>query len=204
MRHRFGYPNGELSEMIRKGFPPDFRGRAIDVGASDGVTVNSTYLLEKLYGWTVLSVEANPSYTSYLQANRALVEMCACGSNPQTSSPFHVHLDNPEAFSALERVKHPMTKPKHDSKWGVIKVPVRTVNQLLAKWEFGRLDALCVDTEGTEIDVLKGFDVERWNPMVIVVESWDKDGPTQEYVRNLGYTQVDTLVQNYVFSRRVR
>jgi hypothetical protein len=37
-----------------------------------------------------------------------------------------------------------------------------------------------------------------------VVESWDEDGPTHEYVRSLGYKHVDTLVQNFVFRRESR
>jgi FkbM family methyltransferase len=201
--HHFFPPNGLLTGMIHKHFP-DYRGYCIDIGASDGVSVNTTYVLEKQYHWTVLSVEANPAYKPYLDSNRAFVEICACGSNPQTSCLFHVHLDNPESFSALEVNRHPLVKPKPNSKWGTIKVPVRTVEQLLRKWEFPKLDCLCIDTEGTEPDVLASCDVGKWQPKIIVVEAWDKDAPIHGAVRALGYSLVDTTVQNYVYLRGKR
>jgi FkbM family methyltransferase len=204
MTHRFFAPNGELSNMIRKHFPPDYLGHAVDVGASDGVSVNSTYLLEKLYRWTVLNVEANPYYKPFLVANRAFSEICACGAEAKDAEDFHVHLDNPEAYSALKRTNHPKQHAKDGAKWSKIQVHVKTVYQLLVKWEFPRLDALCIDTEGTEVDVLAGCDISRWKPRVIVVESWDADGPIHDVLRKIGYEQADTLVQNYVYVRRHR
>jgi FkbM family methyltransferase len=199
--HKFFAPNGELSEMILKHFPRGCQGYAVDVGASDGVSVNSTYVLEKLYRWTVLSVEANTYYKPFLQANRPFVEMCACASEPQDDALFHVHLDNQEAYSALTVSRHSKYHAKPGAKWRNIYVPVRTVDQLLAKWEFPQLNVLCIDTEGTEVDVMRGCDIDKWKPRVIVVESWDEDGPTHEYVRKLGYKHADTLVQNYVYRR---
>jgi FkbM family methyltransferase len=190
--------------MIRKHFPPDYRGHVIDVGASDGVSVNSTYTLEKLHRWTVLSVEANPFYKPYLQANRAFVEMCACSSESKESAPFFIHTDNPEAYSGLEIVRHPKFHAKSNATWKKTTVPVRTVDELLAKWQFPSLDAICVDVEGCEVEVLKGCDFNRWKPKVVVVEAWDKTGPTHDYVKSLGYHHVDTLVQNYVYARDKR
>jgi FkbM family methyltransferase len=204
MTHKFWGPNGELSQMILKGFQNHYQGYAVDVGASDGVSINTTIMLEKNYRWTVLSVEPNPYFKPFLHANRAFVEMCACGSTPQEEAPFHIHLENPEAYSALNVRKHPINKPRPDAKWSTIMVPVRTVDQLLAKWEFPRLDVLCVDTEGTEVDVLKGCELKRWKPTIIVVECWDKTGPTHEYLREQGYRCADTSVHNYVYLREVR
>jgi FkbM family methyltransferase len=187
--------------MILKHFPPGYQGHAIDVGASDGVSINTTLLLEKQFRWTVLSVEPNPEFKPYLEANRAFVEICACGSKPQTDAEFYVHLDNPEAYSALTVAHHPVEHPNDGARWKRITVPVRTLDQLLEKWEFPRLDVLCVDVEGTELDVLKGCDLRRWQPKVIVVESWDKTGPVHDYLKELGYSLVDTSVHNYVYLR---
>ena len=71
-------PNGYLSQWILDQFPEGYRGYAIDVGASDGVSVNTTWALERAHAWTVLSVEANPEFRDQLIRERAWVEMCAC------------------------------------------------------------------------------------------------------------------------------
>jgi FkbM family methyltransferase len=202
--HRFWPPNGDLSEMIRKHFPADYHGHAIDVGASDGVSVNTTYVLEHRYRWTTLSVEANPHYRPFLYANRAFVEICACGKEPQDAAPFYVHLDNPESFSALTIAAHPVEHPKPEAKWQKIEVPVRTVEQLMTRWEFPKLDCLCIDVEGTELDVLSGCDLSRWKPKVIVVESWDKEGSVHDTLKQAGYHLTDTTIHNYVYVRNHR
>jgi FkbM family methyltransferase len=195
-------PNGYISEYILKQFPPDYRGFGIDVGASDGVSVNSTLVMERGHRWTILSVEANPDYAPSLRIIRTMVEICACDAEPKESAEFKVYLENPEAFSSLRVSQHPKDKPNPASKWKTIQVPVRTVDQLLAKWQFPKLDVLCVDTEGTELDVLKGCDLNRWKPKVIAVECWNKDNPVSPYLTELGYTLGWTSVENYLWVRK--
>jgi FkbM family methyltransferase len=202
--HRYEYHNGDMADSIRKCFPDEYVGYVIDVGASDGISINSTYKLEKFYRWNVLSVEPNPYYEPMLIANRTLVEMCACSDVPKESAEFNVHLDNPEAYSALTVAKHPTQHASPGAKWTRLMVPVRTIDQLMAKWEFPRLDVLCIDTEGTELDVLKGCDLTKWKPKVIVVEAWDSDGPVHEYLRSLAYSHIGTSIHNYTYRLRNR
>lgn len=186
-------PNGLLSEWIRRQFAPGHRGWCIDVGASDGVSVNTTYLLEKQFDWYVLSVEPNPAYWPLLKRTRTWVSCVACDSEPGRK-PFYVNPHNPEAFSSL--------RPAHADASERIEVQVRTVDQLLAQWEFPQLDCLCVDTEGTELDVLKGCDLERWKPRALVIESWDPDGgDVRPYVEALGYVRRDRNVHNDLYTR---
>lgn len=54
-------------------------------------------------------------------------------------------------------------------------VPVDTLdNQLnLLEWQPG-FELLVVDVEGSEIDVLNGFDVSHWKPLIAIVETHDK------------------------------
>jgi len=191
-------PNMWIYKHVLDRFPIGHAGYAIDVGASDGFSLNTTYMLEKMYGWNVLSVEANPTYRAVLNEQRARVEMCACASEPCESAVFHVHVENPEAFSSLcpttrnELYQEDMDR-SGDSQisWESIEVPVRTLDQLIARWEFPRLDLLCVDTEGTELDVLKGLDIKKWMPKVIVTECWDLEGPIDPYLESFGYTKTE-------------
>ena len=62
-----------------------------------------------------------------------------------------------------------------------------------------RLDLLCVDTEGTELDVLKGCDIARWMPRVIVTECWDTTGPIDPYLESFGYVKSARNVHNDIF-----
>lgn len=175
-------------------------GYAVDVGASDGVSINATYDLEGA-GWTVLCVEPNPFFAPLLKRERAFVEICACADYRGIDHSFFVHLDNPEAFSGLKRVHHPRWHPDPGARFETIKVRVETLDHLLAKWEFPRLDALKVDTEGTELDVLRGLDLERWKPRIIVAESWDEETPITNHLAPFGYRKVDRVVVANVYLR---
>ncbi len=176
-------PNGELSAWIARQFPDNYQGWAIDVGASDGISVNSTYLLEHAKHWNVLSIEANPVYWNQLYKLRAFVEPCAIDSKPVSVGTLFINDENPEAYSSL-RPSHP--EHQVGPGWSTAKIPVRTLDECIAKWQFPRLDALCIDTEGTERDVLMSLDLERWRPHVIVVEAWTAgslDDALPDYIR---------------------
>ena len=189
-------PNGELSTWIAAQFETDHKGYAIDVGASDGISCNTTYMLES-WRWTVLSVEPNPVFWRRLKELRAFVETCALDTEESSSAMFWSFDHNPEAYSAL-RPTFPSDFPPHLG-WTKIQVPVKTLDQLIEKWQFPRLDALCVDTEGTEIDVLKGFDLAKWKPKAMVIESWVDPGPVDDYVAAFGYKKIGRSAHNSLY-----
>lgn len=195
------YPNGFVAEWILAQFPTGYIGHAIDVGASDGVSVNTTFHLERAHKWNVLSVEANPNFARLLKHHRIWVEMCACAAAPAEEATFNINQDNPESFSALTISSHPSVRGwnKKDP-WQKVKVKVRTVDQLLEKWEFPKLDALCVDVEGGEREVLAGCDLARWKPKVIVSEAWEH-GSEYPYLAAFGYKLVAKSVHNDIYVR---
>ena len=196
-------PNGHLSQWIIDQFEPGYRGWCVDVGASDGISISTTWSLEKVHYWGVLCVEANPDFGPALKQRRMWVEMCACSDRSADSAEFHVNEENPESFSALKIAEHPLVRKWADPQkaglpWKKIRVPVKTLDELLAKWEFPRLDALCVDVEGGELEVLKGCDLERWKPRVIVSEAWDS-GHEYPYLYKHGYRMVARNVHNDLY-----
>jgi len=200
--HKSFPPNGDLGEWIAGHFDPGYSGYAIDVGASDGVSVNTTYSLEKYRGWNVLCVEPNPQFRASLSSNRKLVVECACDAESLPVAQFHVHMDCAEAYSSLRPTKHhPRWKPEPDARWEVTDIEVRTLESLLDEYKFPRLDALCVDTEGTELDVLRGIDLHKWKPKVVVVESWDEGGVLEPYLADCGYRRVWRQIVNDCYVR---
>lgn len=198
-------PNGAITELLLQHFPEGYQGWGVDVGASDGVSINTTYNLESAFRWNILSVEANPEFEESLKKHRMFVEMCACGELPAYSD-FHINTSNPEAFSSLRPTnrKDILENPKwvwEPVQWTKVRVRVERLEDLLKKWQFPQLDLLCVDTEGTELEVLKGCDLAKWKPKVIVTECWDEVGPIDPYLEALGYKKTDRNVHNDIFVR---
>ncbi len=198
MNHALWPPNRHLSEWILRQFPEGHIGYAVDVGASDGISINTTFGLEEAR-WTVLSVEANPDFGPMLKKHRAFVEMSAVGWKPGTAT-FHINDTNPEAYSALSVTGRRDLPGVGDAKFRDITVPVTTVDALMEKWEFPRLDVLCIDTEGTELDVLRGANIPKWRPRTIVAEMWGEVGPLDLWLESHGYTKVARSVDNHCWT----
>ena len=70
----------------------------------------------------------------------------------------------------------------------VINVPIRTLDSILA--EAGsptKFDFLSIDMEGPEIEVLRGFDIARWQPRLILLEDHVADLSKHRYLTAAGY-----------------
>ena len=190
--------NMPLASWCAGQFPEGFKGWAADIGASDGLSISSTWFLEKALGWTVLCVEPNPHFKPMLLKHRALSESCACGAEPGNGK-LHVNLNNFEAFSSIAPSwNHKRVREEAGKEWDSLPVRVRTLDSLLDQYEFPQLDALFIDTEGTEPDVLKGFDLARWKPTVIVGESWD-EGALDQHLP--GYKRIWRSADNDCYVR---
>jgi len=87
-------------------------------------------------------------------------------------------------LSALDRERMaPGAAPEQ-----IIEVPVKTLDSILedagARPGF---DFLSIDVEGHEIEVLRGFDVTRWRPRLILLEDHVRDLSKHRYLSSHGY-----------------
>ena len=75
-----------------------------------------------------------------------------------------------------------------DIKTTDIKVSVRTLDFCIENfYNFDKIDFIDIDTEGTELDVLKGFDINRWQPKLIVVENNYNTPDIENYLKTFQY-----------------
>jgi FkbM family methyltransferase len=197
---------GEAQEILSL-FPPDFNGVAVDVGASDGVSISNTFELEQK-GWTVLCVEPNYHYLPSLRANRKLVHSCAIAEFNDDHTPFHIYRNtlvgenNWEVGSAL--YPDPLILAQHEylaPTLEVSRVRVRMLDTLLEDVGLTRVDVLSVDVEGGENAVFRGFDLEKWHPKVIVLEQFGyADGFCRGILSSFGYELYKVLGKvNYIY-----
>lgn len=185
---------------IASQFPRDYIGTILDVGAYDGESGSISLVLEWA-GWKAICVEPNPGCEELLK-RRTHYWMGAC-SDFCGISPFHLNVSCNPTFSSLRPTKdNPHWRPNSNDRWEVIEVEVKTADRVLEDFVVESLDAVSIDTEGTELDVLKGLDLDRWKPKVLVVESWDDGSPVVDYLKAHGYDRVDRRMVNDLFVRR--
>jgi len=169
-----------------------FRGResgtCVEVGAHDGITGSNTYRFEKA-GWKCVLVEPIPGLCRRMRAFRTgAVVNCAASSEPG-EAVFHV-AEPLESWSSLhltERRRDRITAAEAAVR--EIRVPKRTLDDILAEAGVETPDFVSIDVEGHELEVLKGFSLDRFRPRILIVED-NLDGTgagVKAHLENAGY-----------------
>ncbi len=187
----------------------------IEVGAYDGYTYAVTYAFECM-GWTGLLVEPIPERHAACKALRkwSQVEHAALSKKGSTGTATFAHITSAkhdyEASSFLPGsvTKKRFMRPPSSKKGGgtsSITVPLTTMDNLLRDYK-GTVDFMVLDVEGAEMNLLDGFDLDRYKPGVMIVEdqAMGADRTLLEYLEGKGYQHVMWLSYNRVFVRRDR
>ena len=180
------YSHAAEDEWILSQFPEGFQGYAVELGAHDGRYISNTFLLEEK-GWTVLCIEPNPHHEIELRKNRKLVLTCACNETPSEDATLYIHSVHNDTQTSLVNTSSDQAK-----------VVVRTLADCIDKAGFPRLDVISLDVDGLELEILKGADLPRWHPKVIVVENNQGEALTQ-FVANSGYTYIEMRGHNQLW-----
>lgn len=184
-----------MLDAIKAVFPGDFKGFAVDVGACDGVFMSKTIDLE-IKGWKVLCIEPNPLWKEKRDPRRKLWMDVACGSENLDDQSFHViemgQMQGP--WSACSALK--LDQEKYDQHKTLIQkevtfpVSIRTLDWCLNTLAIDHVDFLQTDCEGGDFDVIKGFDVEKFNPALICCENWYDSKDIDNHLAPFGYVRV--------------
>ncbi len=167
------------------------KGYFVEVGANEPRVRSQTWHLEQA-GWTGVLIEPQPDLARELRALRtAKVFAVACSGPEHEGGTLPLHVAGP--LSSLDRSgMAPGANPE-----AVIQVPIRTVDSVLT--EAGaptHFDFLSIDVEGHEIEVLRGFDIARWQPRLILLEDHVGDLSKHNYLRDAGYRIVRRYENN--------
>jgi len=140
-------------------------GYFVDIGANDGIRISNTYLLEKDYEWKGICVEALPDKFQELVKNRTSINI-----NKAVYDTTGVILD----FSSndlLSGVTKNIDKHKNSLDKSVIKVETITLNDILEQNNAPNfIDYLTLDTEGSELIILKSINFDKYKFGLIHLE----------------------------------
>lgn len=141
----------------------------IEAGAYDGVLQSNTKYLEEKYGWTGLLVEPSPKVFESLQKNRPNninINKCLVSSTYE-SNKIDFALDNGPMASVnnMRNIK--------DAE--IIKVECDTLENILDANNIKQIDFMSLDTEGYELEVLRGMNLQKHRPKYLMIEIYKDD-----------------------------
>lgn len=158
-------------------FPPEMsEGFFLDVGALDGKRFSNTYGFEQ-EGWKGICVEAHPDYIPYVKKNRPNSIVVHAAISNKNKKEIEFYANELGSLSTLDSSMQDFFKKnyrKHVRAYKKIYVPMKTVDSVLEDNSIKRVHVVSIDVEGTELDVLKGFNLKKYKPRILVVEALDK------------------------------
>ena len=186
-----------VDQLLREYFPDSsYKGIFFDVGAFEPIRISNSHHFH-LNGWDVYSFEANPSKIPLLEQHRRHVFNYAITEHDSEEPlPFeNVIIDNDwtASFSAIKV----SDKYKKIFGWGeeinrrveTLFVKQKTLNTIIREEipDLPHIDIMSLDIEGYEFQCLKGLDLEKYPPKVIVLENADHNHEIKEYLEQHGY-----------------
>lgn len=157
-------------------------GLFVEVGANHPTKLSQTWFLEQ-QGWSGVLIEPNPQLFKLLceQRPRSRAVQAAVGSQ---AGEVELLLGLDEGHSTLTPIlDNPLSGKK-------VRVPLRTLDSILAEAGLTTVDYLSIDVEGMELDVLKGLNLETHTPQLILLEDHRHDYDKHFYLRRHGYRLV--------------
>lgn len=171
----------------------------VDFGATDGITINNSVLLEKDYGWSGIVSEPNPFYHENLSKNRGCNISHKCVYSKSNDFVDFLCVDAPDISTIDGYGLHDehFTNRKNNQK---IKVQTVSLYDLLEEYNSPtHIDYLSIDTEGSEYQILKSFmeTNKKYNIGLITVEhNWVEDARNNifDLLTINGYERVHTEI----------
>lgn len=146
------------------------KGFFVDFGATDGIELNNTYLLEKEYQWSGILAEPAKVWENSLRKNRSCFIDTRCvwstsGELLLFNETENAILSSIDSFSDIDFLSDQRI---HKASY---EVPTVSLEDLLKTYNAPYdIDYLSIDTEGSEFDILQAFNFEKHSIKIITVE----------------------------------
>jgi len=178
-------------------------GYFLDSGASNGIQGSNTWLLESSFGWRGICVEPNDATFHELVRNRSCTCLNCCLYNREGSVDF---LEMAGVYGGIMQEYDPghlrFTQQVLVGRWPrsggppIVQKQARTLRSVLRLAGAPPvIDYWSLDTEGSELAILKSFPFDEYRFRVLTVEH--NDTPLREelhqFLKSRGYTLARVL-----------
>ena len=149
----------------------------LEFGATDGVSLSNSYMLENELGWTGILAEPSPQWHKKLKYNRPntqIITECIWKSSGEKLDFF---VSDVGVLSTLVDFKYsdlssmPGNTKIRIKDGKVVKVETISINEVMETNFNGNSPSyVSIDTEGSEYEILNSLDFEKYRPVVFTIE----------------------------------
>lgn len=169
-----------------------------EFGATNGIDLSNSYLLEKFLNWKGALSEPSPQWHNELKKNRPYTDIITdcIWSHSGNKLDFFVSdigvLSSLNEFKESDKNSMPGNTKARIKKGKIVTVKTISLNHVIEKnFGFKTPSYISIDTEGSEYEILKTFDFKKFRPIVFTIEhnftelelKIDKLLSTNDYIR---------------------
>ena len=149
------------------------KGIYCEVGALDGKELSNTLYLEQEHGWSGILCEPNKSYQELIKKNRP--------NSILITEPIFSKEDQEINFTELEGGRSGINKSSSGET--SYKLKTTSLNKVLKEnLNIKNINYISIDTEGTEYEIIKELDFDKFYPEIITIEhNYEKKKRDQIY-----------------------
>ena len=168
-----------LNEIYKSVFGYKEDGFFVDVGAYDGITYSNTYGLAKA-GWTGILFEPVHTYfhqcvDNYNDFRKIKVLNFAVGSKNEEgliyTGKHAVSTLSKDFKNRIANTDYGKDLYTRTDRCSVVTLDSTLTTFIKSGLLFKSFDILSIDVEGYEVEVLKGFDINKWKPKMVIIEA---------------------------------
>lgn len=147
-------------------------GYFVEFGATNGILLSNTYLLEKEFAWRGLCAEPNPSSFLELKENRLCTVSNACIG---AITGEQVEFIFAEAYGGMARDadndNHKGKREAYRNAGDTAILTTISLHDFLTEHNSPKIiDYISIDTEGSEFSILETFPFEQWDIRLMTIE----------------------------------
>lgn len=180
----------QLQDLMAIYFARSEPGFFVEFGATDGVDLSNTFLLEKRYGWNGILAEPAKIWHQNLYRNRKCLISEECVYSESGKVLAFSEATSGKLSTLIEYKDSDGHVRKSSSEYSVLTV---SLEELLLKFSAPKyIDFLSIDTEGSEYEIIQNFNFNDFNFGFICIEHnhTENDFKIEEILRQNGYVRI--------------
>ena len=165
------YSFGGMDLLINYLYKNKFNGVYIDVGCNHPIVGNNTFLLYQK-GWSGINIDLDSHIIemfNYFRPKDYNVNSAVSNSKEETDLFFY------HERSAINTISKEVHNSRKNKAIEIKKIRSNTLDSVIKDSPYfdKKINFLSIDVEGNELNVLKGFNLKKYYPEVIVIEYLD-------------------------------
>ncbi len=147
-------------------------GYFVEFGATDGILLSNTHLLEKEFGWRGLCAEPNPRFFKELEKNRLCTVANTCIG---ATTGERVEFIFADAYGGMahdaDSDNHKAKREAYRDAGDTATLTTISLHDFLKAHNAPKtIDFISIDTEGSEFSIIETFPFEQWDVRILTIE----------------------------------